>query len=719
MNDPGERTFREIKAFKHLPSLPHILLRLIEVCNREESSVRDIAEIIKRDVSLSEKVMRVVNSTLYGLPNKVTSIDTALTLLGKDSIRNISISASVHEAFKKAKGNSVFDLKIFWKHSLMCAILARLIAESVSYASPDEAFLSGLLHDIGKLILWTNFPRQYADILSKFREQPDLMLAQEAQQGATHCEVGAWLIEKQWALQSFMADSIRYHHESADRIHNSLPLVKILYAANLLCPETDKEKVVKLGMIETLFDLSAAETEQMVAQADEEVREIATSLGIDIGPSGETGNAPLAEEQATQEELIREVKDIALLHGTLQNLMKAQNEDSILKAIHHGLSVLFDIKKAIVFLHDPERAILSCRNAEYLWPNDSGIVLDIPFRKDHSVIGNALLQDNPICSLDDSTGVDLTIADEQIVRLMGCDGIWCFPMIAHKQYTGVLVVGIDKALTSRISEQMGLLTIFISQANLALHADGMRRNQAGRILSERLEALSVMARKVVHEVNTPLNIMKNYLAVLHRDLSEKNIDRDKIRLIDEEIDRITQLMLQLTDFSEPEIQSTDLVDINTLLSDIAALFRASLPSGKRVAIELELDSTLPSVHSDRNRLKQIFTNLIKNAMEAISEEGNVYIRTRLVSSSLAMEEDRDREYSPGDVEIIIKDDGPGVPEALRRRLFEPFVTSKGAGHSGLGLSIVHSTIKELKGTITCDSDSESGTKFKVVFPLVP
>lgn len=717
MNDRPAKTFEKIKTFKNLPSLPHILLKLIGVCNREESTMKDISQIINKDASLSEKVMRIINSTLYGLPNKVTSIDTALILLGKDNIKNISISASVHQAFKKIKGDSVFDLKVFWKHSLMCAILASLIAEKTAYASPDEAFVSGLLHDIGKLILWTNFPKEYADILTAFKDQPDLILAEEARQGATHCEVGAWLIEKQWELQSFMGDSIRYHHESVDRIHNSLPLVKIIYAANLLCPETNKEKIVKLGIIENLFDLSPAEVEEIVAQAGEEVREIAKSLDIDIDLPGDTGDTIPSEEQAKQEDLVREVKHIALLHGTLQNLLKAQNEDSILKSAHQSLSILFDIKKVIIFLYDPERKILSCKNSKYLWKNDSGIIFEIPCRKEYGLITRSLLQDNPICSLDDSAKGDLTITDEQIIRLIDYDGIWCFPMIAHEQYVGVMVVGINKALIAQISEQMKLLTMFINQTTLALYADNMRQNQLKLIISERLAASSVMARKVVHEVNTPLSIIKNYLAVLRKDLSKKNIGQDKLRFIDEEIDRITQIMLKLSDFSEPDIQSTDFLDINALLSDIVALFRASLLSGKKIKTHLKLDSSLPSIYSDKDRLKQVFINLIKNAIEAMPRGGNIYISTRFVSNDLAIKMNENREFSPGHVKITIRDDGPGIPDTLKSRLYEPFITSKGAGHAGLGLSIVYNIVKELKGTITCYSDSKNGTDFKVVFPV--
>ncbi|MBW2620384.1 MAG: HDOD domain-containing protein, partial [Deltaproteobacteria bacterium] len=156
MKDRSLPFFDRIKTSRNLPSLPQILLKLIELCNSEESTVKDISQIIIKDPSLSAKIVNMVSSTYYGLANRVTNIDQALVILGQNTIKNIAIISSVTQAFSKVKDNSVFKLKIFWRHSLVCAILARLIAKKTLYTSPDEAFLTGLLHDIGKLVLWVN-----------------------------------------------------------------------------------------------------------------------------------------------------------------------------------------------------------------------------------------------------------------------------------------------------------------------------------------------------------------------------------------------------------------------------------------------------------------------------------------------------------------------------------------------------------------------------------
>jgi len=136
MKSKSHQLFEKIETFKNLPTLPHILLEFIAACNKPDSTNEDISQVINKDSSLTAKVMRMVNSAYYGLPNRVTSMEHALLLLGTDAVKNIAISASVFQAFAKTKSDSVLNLKLFWHHSLMCATVAKLMAKKVSYSSP-------------------------------------------------------------------------------------------------------------------------------------------------------------------------------------------------------------------------------------------------------------------------------------------------------------------------------------------------------------------------------------------------------------------------------------------------------------------------------------------------------------------------------------------------------------------------------------------------------
>ncbi|MDO9190353.1 MAG: ATP-binding protein, partial [Sulfurimicrobium sp.] len=129
----------------------------------------------------------------------------------------------------------------------------------------------------------------------------------------------------------------------------------------------------------------------------------------------------------------------------------------------------------------------------------------------------------------------------------------------------------------------------------------------------------------------------------------------------------------------------------------------------QVTVQTQFDPALPSIVTDRDKLIQILINLMKNAVEAMQNGG-----TLLISTHGGIERS-----GRGYIEIALKDDGPGIPAEVMKNLFKPVATSKGAGHAGLGLSIVNSTVDELDGKIFCQSNEISGTVFQILLPLQP
>jgi signal transduction histidine kinase/HD-like signal output (HDOD) protein len=701
MKTRASALFNRMETSRNLPSLPHILVKLIEVCNREPDTIKEISQIINKDVSLSARLMRLVNSAYYGLPNRVTGIDHALLLLGTDAVKNIAISASVFQAFDKTKESSVFRLKLFWWHSLECATLAKLIAEKTSYAAPDEAFLSGLLHDIGKLVLLGSFPKEYAEILQSHASKPDLLLAGETRLGATHCEVGAWMINR-WKLESFMADAV---------------LLKIVFVANALCSETVEDTDAKFKTAEEVLGFARSEVEELISLAEEEVKQVAESLDIEVEPPDAPARSVLEKDAEKRQDLVRAVREISLLQGTLQNLLEAHGEESILKVVKQGLQVLFDVHSVIFFLYDQERDVLAGKGGMGSARDVLIKELVIPVKAGKCLVAKSLCQGTPVDSFGNLTKVDPTITDNQIIRLIGKDGMLCLPMVAQKQFVGVIVIGIEEAQISDLSEEINLLTMLTNQAALALDSEHVRETQARLIRSERLAASSAVARKVAHEVNNPLSIIKNYLKILGHKLAEDSPAQEEIRIINEEIDRVSAIVRELSDFSEPGVQQKGFVDINSLISDLIRIIHQSLQLRSGIRAHLNLEPSLPMLMTDKNGLKQVFINLIKNAVEAMPEGGNLYVNTRRVTNGLDNKFKRDAEGGQEHVEITISDDGSGIPHSIKSRLFEPFVSSKGEGHAGLGLSIAYSIIRELNGTMACESDETRGTSFKIVLPI--
>ena len=177
--------------------------------------------------------------------------------------------------------------------------------------------------------------------------------------------------------------------------------------------------------------------------------------------------------------------------------------------------------------------------------------------------------------------------------------------------------------------------------------------------------------------------------------------------------RILNILGGLTAFTEKKSPKLTPVDINTLINDLIKLNAESLMKERKVALHADLDPALPRLMSERDSLKQIIINLMKNASEAMAKGGNLYLKTLHRGRSLEGSESR------GFVEVTVGDDGPGIPAEMKKRIFEPFVSSKGGGHSGLGLSIVLNLINGLNGSIVCLSEEGKGTRFKIELPVKP
>ena len=223
MNDRLQHYISRIETSKNLPTLPHILVKLIKACQDENGSIQDIAKIIRADASMSAKILKLANSSYFRSTEKIAQIDHALIRMGREAVKNLAISSAVHQVFSKSDiVSNGFDLKRFWRHSLTSAVLARMIAEKTGYNLPEQAFLAGMIHDIGRLILVTNFPDEYKAVLDGSENSTESIIDREIKMGAPHTEIGAWLLGR-WNFDSMTIDAVRYHHEPVARIKESFP----------------------------------------------------------------------------------------------------------------------------------------------------------------------------------------------------------------------------------------------------------------------------------------------------------------------------------------------------------------------------------------------------------------------------------------------------------------------------------------------------------------
>lgn len=708
--------FNQISTLKNLPTLPHILLKLFDACNQDSINLDEIASIVGKDPALSAKLLKLVNSAHFGLPQKVQEINQAVVLVGTSGVKNMAICACVYEAFPKPKKNGCFNLKSFWWHSLRCAFLSKNMAAKMNIDQPDEAFVSGLLHDIGKVVLWINFNASYDVLLENCRNDGQRLIEEESRLGATHCEVAAWLLDR-WNFKTVVSDSVRYHHANPIRIAQSLPLTQILYVANLLCQDTEAATSQGVGLAQKILGLSTEECHVLIESAGKEARDVADALDIRITADESVSEMIDEKDQNVHDVLAREVRNVSLLMGTLEGFLTAKDQNDILSVIADGLKILLDINGLLFFLVDAEKGVLYGYSRDKTGCYRRMRSLAVSMHLGQSLPVKAIIENKVLDSFDAGPQRPLTILDEQIIRLFGGQGICCLPLIARGDSVGVLVLPIQKSDLPHLLENKKLLDIFIHKGALALRLDHLKRSRLQGIQATRVDASSDLARRVVHEVNNPLSIIKNYLKILEKKLPGENVAQDEIRIINEEINRVALLLRKLTDFSTKKVPTCEMTDINALLMDIVKLTKDSLRRHSNVNLLTNFEQDLPNVSAEKSELKQVFINLIKNAAEAMQSGGNLHIRTRHIPSPIGSERMKGKKGVNGSVEIQFVDDGPGIPDAIKEKLFDPYVSSKESGHSGLGLSIVYNIVKSFHGHIACESVLDKGTVFTIELPI--
>ena len=196
----------------NLPTLPVVVQKIISIIGRDNTIARDIAEVIALDVALSAKVLNLANSALYNLANPINTIEHAVALLGFNEVRNLAMGLKMVEAFPETDTIGL-DRARFWEHSLACALFARYLADTSRKVSADEAFLGGLMHDLGKVVLDLFFEEQWIESQRiAFQDKLSPTEAEEKYLGAAHTVVGSWLAQL-WKIPRTYQTAMLYHHE--------------------------------------------------------------------------------------------------------------------------------------------------------------------------------------------------------------------------------------------------------------------------------------------------------------------------------------------------------------------------------------------------------------------------------------------------------------------------------------------------------------------------
>ncbi len=317
-----------IEQFKNspqLPSLPAIALMALEMARRDQVDLNVIANTISNDPALSTKILRTVNSSFYGLPKHVSTISHALVILGLQAVKTLALGFSLVGTLK-ARSDSGFDYVHHWKRSIYSAVASRLLARHGHLVQQEEAFLCGLLADMGVMVMHGVLGTDYDYVYGKSGGHHEALIDLERKTyDCDHTEVAAMLAEH-WQLPAVLVEPLRHHHDGNEEDPQLKPLVEAVYVG-MLCGEVFANPQPAQYIMRAREELTnrlkftPAQIESLMAEIEAGTVEAARLFDVNIG-SGRT-----------YQDILNEANE-ALIQMTLQTqrqVQKIQEENQVLQ----------------------------------------------------------------------------------------------------------------------------------------------------------------------------------------------------------------------------------------------------------------------------------------------------------------------------------------------------------------------------------------------------
>ena len=262
-----------------LPAMPQVAAKAMELIGSPLSTAKDLEEIIAKDQATTAKVLRIANSAYYGVRGEISTLSRAIVILGFNTLRSV-VMTGVSEVLHSGKP-SCFKDRILWEHSIAAALAARTIATECAYRAPEEAYVGGLLHDIGKVVMDANLASDYEKVVEAvYNEDVSFVDAENDIFGFDHTDVGAVVAER-WNLAPPLREAVQFHHQPMGSEIDPT-LCAIVSLANSMCvklgigpqrePELslmDEESALMLTLAPERLDQICSAVQQRLAEGEE------------------------------------------------------------------------------------------------------------------------------------------------------------------------------------------------------------------------------------------------------------------------------------------------------------------------------------------------------------------------------------------------------------------------------------------------------------------
>lgn len=674
-------------TLENFPSLPQVLIRLLEAIGQGTADFSHLSSIIHQDPASAARLIRIANGSLYRRHSSCRSVEEALGLLGIETVKTLIITTSIRQYFNQFSFQHHDFLQQFWHRSMVTAHSARVLASLTRYPSITEAYLCGLLCDAGQLYLLSG----HADTYTSVWKQADgndqaLLTAERKALGADHCEVGAALLE-QWQLGSFMADAVRYHHQPAPAIASSHQLVKLLNMASALSSPGPLSEST-LASARQLFGLNEELLHELFQRICREVRDTSGELGIDREST--EGMEPGHQAHRQLGQVIEQVSRRQAMQGVLST---REQQSPLALRVSRALFLGLGVERYILFLYDQGDSVLK----GFTQPGTTTADFVVEPSGAQGLVARSFREQAPIVSTEQEPGMPGTITDQQLMRYCHRGQLLCLPFNTGGQ-SGVLVTGLEESSPEKPASRPLLWRSLVADIVPLFNVDTVNENGATQSgVSDR------RIRETLHEISNPLTIIRNYLEMLRMRLDEQAGAGQEIDILKQEMERISEILVRLRDPDAPVPER--IIDLNDLVGDHARLLEQSLCMGRQIQVITRLDEKMPPLSVDPVALKQVITNLTKNAVEAMGKGGVL----RLTSRARVMMNGRQH------TALDIEDNGPGLPGVIMDRMLHDETGQEDDLHSGLGLSIANQLMESMGGQILCSTD-DNGTAFTLLFP---
>lgn len=712
---------RRIAALEGVPPLPSLAREAAACVQDAPSSLVELAALASFEPALVHALIAEANAG--GAQPPVSRIEDALVRLGLAGFRAATFRYYLEWLFPLGKGRRL-DRTAFRRHASSCAVIADRIAARIDSPRKGEAYVVGLLHDIGKLALDLVCPDGYPKSLDLTHTQGLSRLEVERRElGADHTLAGRWLAQA-WGLPERYADVIWLHHHppgSLDETRYPVDFVDVAALANILA---QPQAIGSFGSESPPAQVE--EHRKRLGLSREDLREILTEAAADIGRKTEfVSRGPLAAAASAPSDMfplrrqLARSQALSRIHG---ELAAAPSRVAILGVAVKALRSVFLIPAGFCFAVDDSEAVLD------------GLVWR-PEVPDPQPMRMNLAAKGPSAGPQEGTLFKLLTAftpnrpgqtwpGAALTEVLLKHGLVAVPMPAGESSLGQIIFDASASLLRPGEQDMADLLALGAACGAALArrqaqdrqerhneelATALWKQELARRQSIRAERLSVvgqLAAGAAHEINNPLTAISGRAQLL---LSRATAPDDvhALETIIHQSRRVSKILSDLMQFARPSEPKLETTLASFVLHQVAAMLRERLES-KGIRIVEEYAQALPRVQLDRRQMEQVFLNLILNAEQAMKDRPGIL--------TLRVRPSRDRRS----VVIQISDTGHGIPSHLVDRIFEPFFTTREEmENTGLGLAVCYGIVENHRGAINVHSAVGQGTTFTIMLPVAP